>query len=83
MSPHSTSIEAIKDIRQIPLFYDSADSDASARRLLFALSPDWEHDEGNVELIRFTEGITNTVRHYTPLHHRSLDTELWPIAPES
>lgn len=77
MSPHSTRIEAIKDIRQIPLSYDSADSDASARRLLFALSPDWEQDEGKVELIRFTDGITNTVHPCVPVRRRPPDTELW------
>ena len=74
MSPHSTTLEAIKDIRQIQLSYDTADSDVSARKLIFALFPDWEHDEGEVELIRFTEGITNTVRRCVPTRYHSLDS---------
>ena len=73
MSPHSTSIEAIKDIKQIQLSYDAVDSDASARNLVFALFPSWEQDEGNVALIRFTDGITNTVRRCVPVRHQSLD----------
>ena len=74
MSPHSTTLEAIKDIRQIPLSYDTADSDVSARKLIFALLPDWEYDEGEVELIRFTDGITNTVRCCVDIRHYFLDS---------
>jgi ethanolamine kinase len=48
-------------LRYIPLSHNSADSQASALRLLFALFPDWETSEGKVELVRFTDGITNTV----------------------
>ena len=62
MSPHSTTVDTTKDIRQIPLSYDCTNSDASARALVFALFPEWEHEEGKLELIRFTDGITNTVR---------------------
>ena len=74
MSPHSTTLQAIKDIRQIQLSYDTAESDASARKLIFALLPDWEHDEGEVKLIRFTDGITNTVRFCVHIRHHSLDS---------
>ncbi|KAL8793525.1 MAG: hypothetical protein Q9195_003898 [Heterodermia aff. obscurata] len=61
MSPHSTSLYATQDIRHIKLSYDNADSDATALKLVFALDPTWEHDEGQVHVIRFTDGITNTL----------------------
>lgn len=72
MSPHSTGVNATRDIRHIPLSYDSANSDASALKLVFALHPDWEDDEGEVKLIRFTDGITNTVRCCVPIRHPPL-----------
>lgn len=46
-------------IRFIPLSYSSTESQASALRLILALRPEWEN--GRVELIRFTDGITNTL----------------------
>jgi len=49
-------------VRHIDLCYDHTDSTPSALRLIYTLCPDWEHSEGPVELIPFTEGITNTVR---------------------
>ena len=51
-----------KDIPFISLSYNNADSQASAIRLMLTLFPDWEHGEGPIEFIRFTDGITNTVR---------------------
>jgi len=49
-------------IRHIPLSYNHKDSDASALHLIYALIPEWETSEGDVNFIRFTAGITNTVR---------------------
>jgi len=56
-------------IRNIPLSYRHEDSDASALRLIYHLAPEWETSEGEVKLIRFTDGITNTVcsRDFAPL----------------
>jgi ethanolamine kinase len=48
-------------LRQIPLSYRHGDSNASALRLVLTLFPDWETAEGEVEFIRFKDGITNTV----------------------
>ncbi|WEW55790.1 ethanolamine kinase [Emydomyces testavorans] len=47
-------------VRYIPLSYNHADSQASALRLVLALRPEWEHAEGKIEFVRFTDGITNT-----------------------
>ncbi len=63
MSPSTPSDGPLKDVRHISLSYNTADSQASSLRLVLSLFPDWEHTEGKVEFIRFTDGITNTVGH--------------------
>ena len=50
-----------KQLRHIPLSYNNADSVPSALRLVLTLYPDWERAEGEIEFIRFKDGITNTV----------------------
>ena len=50
-----------KALRRISLSYNNADSYASALRLVLALFPDWEHTGGEIEFVRFKDGITNTV----------------------
>lgn len=45
----------------IPQLYTNDDSDASARRLILALRPDWSSPTSNIEFVRFTDGITNTL----------------------
>ena len=61
MTSTSTNSEISRDLRFIPLSYNNADSQTSALRLILTLFPNWEHDEGKIEFIRFTDGITNTV----------------------
>lgn len=58
MSPTSTSPPALK---HIPLSCDSDESGISALHIVLALFPNWELEDGKVEFVRFTEGITNTV----------------------
>ncbi|KAK3903457.1 hypothetical protein C8A05DRAFT_43298 [Staphylotrichum tortipilum] len=48
-------------IRYIPLSYDSANSQASALDLVLAIRPEWTAPGSNVEFVRFTDGITNTL----------------------
>ena len=48
-------------VRFIPLSYNQADSNTSALRLIYTLRPEWENNGGKVELVRFTDGITNTL----------------------
>ena len=50
------------DIRFIGLSYDNADSHRSALDLVVALFPEWATSRGTIEFVRFTDGITNTVR---------------------
>ncbi|KAL8989789.1 MAG: hypothetical protein Q9177_001404 [Variospora cf. flavescens] len=47
--------------RKLSLSHNSADSQASALRLVLTLFPDWEKADGQIEFIRFKEGITNTL----------------------
>ncbi|CAG8960350.1 hypothetical protein HYFRA_00012424 [Hymenoscyphus fraxineus] len=48
-------------VRFIPLSYNQSDSQTSALRLVLTLRPEWEHTDGKIEFIRFTDGITNTL----------------------
>ncbi|KAG4425647.1 hypothetical protein IFR04_001109 [Cadophora malorum] len=46
-------------VRFIPLTYNPGESQTSALRLILTLRPEWE--DGKVEFVRFTDGITNTL----------------------
>lgn len=61
MSANGHSNGVTEDLRYVPLTYNNAESQTSALRLILTIFPDWEHAEGPVEFIRFTDGITNTV----------------------
>ncbi|KAL9029538.1 MAG: hypothetical protein Q9196_002235 [Gyalolechia fulgens] len=57
----STDKSQSAGFRKLPLSHSTADSQASALRLVLTLFPDWETADGKVEFIRFKEGITNTL----------------------
>lgn len=63
-------IDHVSKVRMIPSSYVNAESQSSALGLILTLCPDWEHTQGNVEFVQFTDGITNTVRSQQP---RKLD----------
>jgi ethanolamine kinase len=48
-------------LRNIPQYYDNADSHNSALNLILALRPEWQETKDTIEFVRFTDGITNTV----------------------
>lgn len=48
-------------VRFLPIAYDSNDSQNSASKLILTLMPQWTSDDSNVDFIRFTDGITNTL----------------------
>ncbi|KAE8371178.1 putative ethanolamine kinase [Aspergillus bertholletiae] len=48
-------------LRYIAQSYNHADSQASALRLVLSLNPHWEGADNNIEFVRFTDGITNTL----------------------
>ncbi|KAJ0158388.1 putative ethanolamine kinase [Colletotrichum tanaceti] len=52
---------ALPHVRILPLSYDSEDSQQSATRLILTVRPDWASDDSNIEFVRFTDGITNTL----------------------
>ncbi|KAN0117439.1 kinase-like protein [Hyaloscypha variabilis] len=55
----SGSTNGTSKVRFIPLTYNQAESQTSALRLILTLRPEWQN--GKVEFIRFTDGITNTL----------------------
>lgn len=48
-------------IPYINITFDNANADKSALELAYALYPQWKSSEGAVEIVRFTDGITNTL----------------------
>jgi ethanolamine kinase len=52
----------VQTLRHIDLHYDNADSRNTALRLVLTLFPEWESSQDTIEFVRFTDGITNTVR---------------------
>ena len=50
-----------EQLRYIPQSYDNESSEESALSLVFALRPAWKHLEGPMSIVRFKDGITNTV----------------------
>ncbi|PGH05132.1 hypothetical protein AJ79_06880 [Helicocarpus griseus UAMH5409] len=79
MGPSNVQNEGHDSLRYIPLSYNHADSQASALRLVLTLNPHWEHSDGNIEFIRFTDGITNTllkiIRRAPGLSDEQIDNE--------
>lgn len=61
MSLNSSNASILDELRHITLTYNNADSQSSALRLILTIFPEWEHEDGQIEFIRFTDGITNTV----------------------
>ena len=58
----STSDDPDAGLRRIPLSFSNTSSEDSALRLVYTVNPKWREEEGEAEIMRFTDGITNTVR---------------------
>jgi len=52
------------EVNVLSMTYSDADSEESALKLVHSVSPAWESNPGTVEVVRFTDGIMNTVRHF-------------------
>lgn len=61
----SKSQSPYDSLRNIPQYYDYADSHNSALALILALRPEWKDSKDTIEFVRFTDGITNTVCTHT------------------
>ena len=68
-------------LRHLSASFNNADLHSSALRLIFALFPIWEQEEGEIKFTRFTDGITNTVSQSGFMIWLKL--ELMPIASQS
>lgn len=62
MATEAAPFDPYESIRYIPARYNNQDSDNSALGLILALRPEWRETKDSIELVRFTDGITNTVR---------------------
>jgi hypothetical protein len=60
MTPHLNTGQGLH-LHRIPLSYDNKSPEQSARELVFAFDPSWKTEEGEIEIIKFTDGITNNV----------------------
>ncbi|KAM0353735.1 hypothetical protein ACHAP4_007987 [Fusarium culmorum] len=59
-----TSSPANLDFGHVPfldLAYDNNESHDSALKLILTLMPDWASEDSDVDFVRFTDGITNTL----------------------
>ncbi|KAJ4130653.1 hypothetical protein NW768_006189 [Fusarium equiseti] len=59
-----TSSPTNLDFGHVPfldLTYDNNESHDSALKLILTLMPDWASEDSNVDFVRFTDGITNTL----------------------
>ncbi|KAJ4272328.1 hypothetical protein NW762_001041 [Fusarium torreyae] len=45
----------------LDLSYDNNESHNSALKLILTLMPDWASEDSNIDFVRFTDGITNTL----------------------
>lgn len=61
-------------ITYIPITFDNENADQSALELAYAYEPSWKNTDGPVDIVRFTDGITNTL---------SKATKRWPGRTES
>ena len=71
---HPPRVDSPMAVPYLPIKFDNNDADKSALELVYAFNPTWKDSEGEVELVRFTDGITNTL---------SKATKKWPGKSQS
>lgn len=54
-------VDSPMSVRYIPLTFDNAAPDTAALELAHEVYPEWKHTPGAVEIVQFTDGITNTL----------------------
>jgi ethanolamine kinase len=60
-APNGANGSACDHVRFIPRSYDRNDSRSSALQLILTTLPEWSGNEDSIQLIRCTEGMTNTL----------------------
>src|ERR1700761_8939345 len=58
---HPPRVDSPMAIPYLPITFDNERADESALELAYAFNPSWKTSEGEVEIVRFTDGITNTL----------------------
>ena len=61
ISLDSTANERTAQLQYIDLTLDNRNVNESASELAYSIHPEWREGPGKIEIIRFTNGITNTV----------------------
>ncbi|EXJ85302.1 ethanolamine kinase [Capronia epimyces CBS 606.96] len=78
-APNGTANGDSPQLPYIDLVFDNKHVDDSARALVYRIQPKWREAPGTLEIVRFTEGITNTllkVSKYLPgQSHADVDRE--------
>lgn len=72
MGPHTSSengVSAPPPLQQIDLSFDNNSFDDSARALAYRIQPKWRDAPGKIDIVKFTDGITNTVRVHPSFRH--------------
>jgi len=75
MGPHLINGHA-PPLRHIDLSYNPLDSDRSAHELIYRIQPKWREGPGDIEIVKFTDGITNNVCSTSLLYGTCLSTHL-------
>lgn len=57
---------SLPQLRQIDLAFDNNNVEDSAYELVYRIQPKWRETPGKVEIVKFTDGITNTVSVLSP-----------------
>ena len=71
---HPPRVDSPMETPFLPITFDNENADKSALELAYAFNPSWKNSEGEVDITRFTDGITNTL---------SKATKKWPGKTES
>ena len=84
MASSPCAFPAHEPLPYIPLQYSNPSPEESTRtatELVYALRPEWKNLEGELEIVRFTDGITNTVSIvcvYGDIHYDACAEDLPP-----
>lgn len=67
MSPSTNSSNGhAPPLQYIDIAYDNSSSEESARSLAYTIEPKWRDLPGDVQITKFTDGITNIVSIIAP-----------------
>lgn len=69
----TAAMSSASSVKTIPILFDKDDTEGSAKRIVYALYPDWKNDGTGLKFKTFTQGVTNTVSMQPDLSASILD----------